>query len=109
MDAELPKAIADYFDADAAGDAGAVARCFTETAVVKDEARAHIGTDAIRQWKAEASTRYSYSVDPVAVTTEADRTIVTGRVSGDFPGSPTILRYGFVLSGDGITELEISA
>jgi len=34
---------------------------------------------------------------------------VTARVTGDFPGSPVELRYGFTLEGASIARLEITA
>jgi ketosteroid isomerase-like protein len=107
MAVELPKPIADYFNADVGTGAKAVASCFAEDAVVKDEANTYTGLDAIRQWKAEASTKYTYTVEPFAIATEGDRTIVTSHLVGDFPGSPTDLRYRFVLAGEKIAELEI--
>jgi hypothetical protein len=108
MTIELPRPIADYFTADAANVADAVARCFTQTAVVTDERRIHRGREAIRAWKVSASAAYSYTVEPVSIASEDGRTVVTGRVEGDFPGSPVDLRYRFVLDGEEIAALEIT-
>ena len=55
MTLDLPEPVAAYFAADEEG-GEAIARCFTEAAVVKDEGRIHRGREAIRQWKEEAST-----------------------------------------------------
>lgn len=107
MSLALPKPIADYFEADRRNDAAAVARCFSEDAVAKDEGRVYTGTDAIRQWKAGASQKYSYTVEPFAIAVDGARTVVTGHLEGDFPGSPTDLRYFFVITDGKITELEI--
>ncbi|PYM74471.1 MAG: hypothetical protein DME10_06420 [Candidatus Rokuibacteriota bacterium] len=38
----------------------------------------------------------------------AGKTIVTGRVSGNFPNSPVELRYAFTLAGGKIARLEIA-
>jgi hypothetical protein len=39
---------------------------------------------------------------------EADgKTVVTGLVSGTFPGSPVRLRFHFTIEGDKIARLEI--
>jgi len=62
----LPAGIAAYFDADKR-DGDAVARCFTEQGVVKDEGQTHAGTAAIKAWKTAASAKYSYSSEPFAV------------------------------------------
>jgi hypothetical protein len=56
----LPEPIASYFAADRL-DGEAVTRCFTKDAVVKDEGRAYAGLAAIKQWKAEVSTKYTYT------------------------------------------------
>ncbi len=38
----------------------AIASCFTPHAVVKDAGRTYSGLDAIRAWKAAASTKHAY-------------------------------------------------
>ncbi len=107
MDIQLPEPIAAYFEADRNKNADAVAECFSDDAVVKDEQNKNAGRAAIRRWKAEASARFSYTVEPVAIRAEGNRTVVTGHVVGDFPGSPVNLRYFFVLKGEKVAELEI--
>ncbi len=103
----LPEPIAAYFAADAK-DGGAIARCFTPDAVVIDEQQSHDGRDAIARWKAEASAKYDYVSEPIDMARDGDRFIVTGRVTGNFPGSPVDLRYDFTLLGDAIARLEIA-
>lgn len=104
---DLPKPITAYFEADRSRDADAVARCFVPAGIVKDERRRHEGHEAIRRWKAEASTAYTYTVEPHTIASDGDRTVVTSTVAGNFPGSPVDLRYFFALEGDSISELEI--
>lgn len=106
MPINLPKPIAAYFAADQ-NDGNAVALCFAENATVIDERQTHVGRDAIRQWKAEASTKFSYTTEPFAISEEGGQTVVTARVAGDFPGSPIDLRYLFTLKEDQIVRLEI--
>lgn len=107
MAIELPNPIADYFEADRQKGAEAIARCFAEDAVVRDEGHTYTGRDAIRQWKADSSTKYTYTSEPVTIATERGRTVVTSHLAGDFPGSPVDLRYFFVLKDGKIAELEI--
>ncbi|MGR3455680.1 nuclear transport factor 2 family protein [Pseudooceanicola sp.] len=107
MTIELPEAIRAYFAADKKGDAQALAAWFTPDAVVVDEGNTYTGRDAIRQWMANASTQYSYTVEPFALAEEGGRTVVTSHLVGTFPGSPVDLRYFFVLEGDRIAGLEI--
>ena len=106
MTLELPGPIADYFAADRE-DGEAVARCFTEAAVVKDEGRTYRGHAAIRQWKEDASARYQYTSEPFAYDQRDGSVVVTSRLTGTFPGSPVNLRFFFVLEGDTIASLEI--
>lgn len=107
MTIELSGVIAEYFAADKKGNAEAISKCFTQNALVVDEGNTYTGRDAIRQWMANASTQYSYTVEPFALAQEGGRTVVTSHLVGNFPGSPVDLRYFFVLEGDKIAELEI--
>lgn len=108
MTVKLPAIIAEYFDADRKRSADAVADCFTDDAIVKDEGHSYTGRDAIRQWKADSSTKYTYSVEPFSISAEGDKTTVVSHLAGDFPGSPLDLRYLFVLEGQKIAGLEIT-
>jgi ketosteroid isomerase-like protein len=107
MAMKLPVAIAEYFEADRKGDAAAVANCFTADAVVRDEGHTYTGRVAIQEWKASSSAKYSYAVEPFAIADDGGRTVVTGHVVGDFPGSPVDLRYLFTLTDEGVSGLEI--
>lgn len=102
---DLPKPIADYFLADRGG-AEAVARCFTENAVVKDEGRNYNGRIEIARWKKESSTKYQYTCEPIAIIEAEGKIIVTGHLVGNFPGSPVDLRYFFELENGKIAALE---
>src|SRR5262249_24379838 len=106
MTLDLTGPVAAYFAADKE-DGEAVARCFTEGAVLKDEGRTYCGRAAIRQWKEDASTRYQYTSDPFACEQRGGTVVVTSRLTGTFPGSPVNLRFFFVLEGDRIGSLEI--
>jgi ketosteroid isomerase-like protein len=104
---DLPAPVAAYFAADTTG-AEAVAQCFTDGAVVIDERQEHRGRTAIARWKAEASAKFRYTVDRLGAHVSGNQTTVTGRVTGDFPGSPVDLQYRFTLEGDKIARLEIA-
>ncbi len=107
MAIHLPPPIAAYFTADRKGDAQALAQCFAPGAIVIDEGNTYEGRDAIRDWIAHASTEYTYTVEPFALTEEDGRIVVTSHLVGDFPGSPVDLRYFFVMEEDHIAQLEI--
>ncbi len=102
----LPEPIAAYFAADKR-DSEAIARCFTQDAVVKDEGHTYTGVMAIRQWKAESSTKYTYTSEPFAVDRRDGMVIVTSRLTGNFPGSPVDLRFFFRLERGKVASLEI--
>ena len=106
MNLEMPKPVAAFFTADAV-DAEAVARCFTETAVVTDEGHTYRGRPAIKQWKADASAKYQYTSEPFACERQDGKVVVTSRLTGNFPGSPVNLRFFFGLEGDKIASLDI--
>lgn len=103
----LPEPIAAYFSADALSP-DAVSRCFTAQGVVLDEGETHKGRDAIKSWKAAASTEYAYTSEPFSVELVDGVHLVTSRVSGSFPGSPLDLRYRFRLERGLIASLEIA-
>lgn len=107
MSIDLPTPITAYFATDKKGNAQAISECFTQDAVVMDEGNTYTGRDAIRQWMANASTQYTYTVEPFSIHEEGGKTVVSSHLVGNFPGSPVDLRYFFVLEGDRIAELEI--
>jgi hypothetical protein len=90
-----------------AQDVHAVTATFSKDAVVRDEGKSRQGIAAIRQWAEEVSMKYQPTVEVLDVSERDGRTIVTGRLFGNFPGSPIELRYAFTLIGEKITRLEI--
>src|SRR6266852_4871100 len=107
MPLDLPKPIADYFAADRTRDAHAQARSFADNGVVLDEGGTFRGTEAIRDWSAAAREKYHHTVEPLSAIERDGATIVAGRVTGDFPGSPITLDHVFRLEGGKIVSLEI--
>jgi hypothetical protein len=107
MPISLPKPVASYFAAEHAADASALARCFTDEGVVRDEGGTFTGRAAIERWNADARAKYHHTVAPLSVSEGEGAIVVLARVSGDFPGSPLELTHTFRLDGDGIATLEI--
>lgn len=106
MNINLPEPIAAYFAADKL-DSEAIARCFTQDAVVKDEGRTYTGLAAIRKWNAEASAKYQYTSKPFRSEQTDGKTVVSCHLTGTFPGSPIDLRYFFRLEHGKVASLEI--
>lgn len=103
----MPPPVRLYFESEAHDDTLRVADCFAPDAVVTDEQRTHRGLQTIRTWKAESKAATKYRVTPVSAEADGHRIVVIGRVEGEFPGSPVMLRYAFDLEGDRISALEI--
>ena len=102
----LPDPIAAYFVADTR-DPDDVARCFTPQGAVKDKGQTHIGRDAIKAWKAESSTLYTYTNDPFSLELIDGVHVVFSHTVGTFPGSPIDLKLAFRLERGLIASLEI--
>jgi hypothetical protein len=48
-----------------------------------------------------------HTVEPLSAVERNGNTVVTGKVSGNFPNSPVTLEHSFRLEGDKIASLEI--
>ena len=107
MSVNLPAPIAIYIAAENRGDMEALAQCFAEHAVVRDEGQTIEGLAAIKQWKAETKKKYQHMVEPLASAQKDGKIIVTNRLTGNFPGSPIELQFIFGLDGNKIASLEI--
>jgi len=106
MTLDLPEPVAAYFTAEK-GDNERLSQCFTENAVVKDEGHTYNGRAAIKKWKADAAAKYQYTSEPFSCDQKDGMTVVTSRLTGNFPGSPVDLRFFFRIDGDKIASLEI--
>jgi hypothetical protein len=107
MSVDLPTPIAIYIAAENRGDTEALAECFDEHAVVRDEGKTIEGLAAIKQWKAETRNKYQHTIEPRASAQKDGKIIVTNRLTGNFAGSPIELEFVFTLDGDKIVSLEI--
>jgi hypothetical protein len=103
----LPTPIAAYFAADIRGP-DEVAQCFTSQGVVKDKGQTHTGRNAIKAWKAESSTLYTYTNDPFSLELVDGVHVVCSHTVGTFPGSPIDLKLLFRLERGLIASLEIT-
>jgi hypothetical protein len=103
----LPSPIALYIAAENSGDVNLLDQCFAENAVVRDEDKTIEGLAAIKKWKAETKKKYQHTVEPLKFVEKDGKTIVTNRLTGNFPGSPIDLEFVFTLERDKIAALEI--
>ena len=107
MPLNLPAPVAAYIAAENGDDATALAHCFAEDAIVQDEGRTMKGLAAIQRWKTETKQKYHHTVEPLTAVQKDGKTVVTDRLTGEFPGSPVELQFVFGLEGDRISSLEI--
>jgi hypothetical protein len=107
MSIKLPAALETYFVSENAHETSAIESCFATDATVRDEGRSIKGIAEIKAWRFETSEKYLHSVEPLAVSTLDGKIVVTGRVTGNFPGSPITLDHIFELKGGKIVSLEI--
>ncbi len=107
MSLNLLGPIAAYFEADQR-DGDSVAQCFTDEGVVADEGQTISGRAAISQWRSDAAVKYNYTCEPLTSEEIDGKIVVTARLEGDFPGSPVVLRYAFVLDGEKVASLGIT-
>ena len=107
MPVDLPTPIATYIGAANRDETEALAQCFAENAVVRDEGKTIEGLAAIKKWMVETKQKYQHTIEPLASTQKDGKTIVTNRLTGNFPGSPIELEFVFTLERDKIAALEI--
>ena len=105
----LPSPIQAYFAADERSDGEGVIQAFSADAIVKDEGRTYAGHHAIGAWWRETKDKYQPVIEPLEVGSDGDVTTVRASVSGQFPGSPVMLRFLFRLDGGRISRLDIEA
>lgn len=100
----LPPPINLYFTAQTSE---ALASAFASDAEVLDEGQTHRGRAAIQAWWQAAKAKYRHGAEPLDLSKTDGKTVVRAKVTGDFPGSPVILRFTFGLQGSRIRDLRI--
>ena len=106
---DVPEVISRYFALDANRAIDPIVALFSDDATVTDEGETRHGTAQIRDWQIGPASKYTYTTEilgtnPLAV----DRFVVTGRLTGNFPGGVVELKWDFTLSGDRIIRLVIA-
>lgn len=108
MSIQLPEPINNYFDISNGIQAARIKDCFTTSATVQDERGNYQGLAAIESWLHETREKYQFNSKPINFSQKGSQEIVVSEVSGNFPGSPILLNFTFVLSGEKIQSLEIN-
>lgn len=107
MNTRLPQVIDDYFHAANEGLIDDAATCFALNARVHDENHDYIGRKAIREWVHDTTNQFHPKVAIQHLSQARDGFLVSGLVSGEFPGSPVELEYTFTIFDEKITYLTI--
>jgi hypothetical protein len=109
MSTNLPDVISRYFERDRERDIESIVALFAEHATVIDEGEDRHGTAEIRAWQTGAASKYTYTTEiRSAEALGPDRYVVTGRLTGNFPGGTADLKWDFSIAGEHIAQLVIA-
>jgi hypothetical protein len=98
-----------YFELDADRDVNAIVALFTDDATVVDEGQTYRGTAEIRAWQLGPASKYEYNTAVLGRDAlGAGRHVVTGRLTGNFPGGTADLKWDFTVAGELISRLVIA-
>ena len=79
--------------------------CFAAGAIVEDEGKTHRGLDEIKTWIEAAFVEARPLLEVTEFHPADGGSVITGIVSGTFPGSPVVLNYHLTHDADRITGL----
>jgi alkylated DNA nucleotide flippase Atl1 len=109
MSTPLPDVISRYFQLDAARDVDAIVGLFADDATVVDEGATRHGAAAIRNWRTGTASTYTYTTDVTgAEALSPDHYLVSGRLTGNFPGGTADLTWDFTIARERIKRLVIA-
>ncbi len=109
MPTNLPDVISRYFERDTDRDIDSIVNLFADDATVIDEGEERHGTAEIRAWQTGAASKYTYTTEITGTKALGpDRYLVTGRLTGNFPGGTADLSWDFTIAGQHITRLTIA-
>jgi hypothetical protein len=105
----VPSVVSRYFEFDADRDIDSIVNLFTDEATVVDEGEERHGITEIRVWQTGPASKYTYTTE--VTDTKAlgqNRYLVTGRLTGNFPGGTADLKWDFTIADERITRLVIA-
>jgi len=109
MNSHLTPLTACFVESMNAQDSAAFIACFAPDALVEDEGHTHRGTAEITAWIEAAFANFQPVLEVTATTSTGTGVVITGLVSGTFPGSPIVLNYHLTIAQDEITALKCVA
>ena len=108
MKTELPAVVQMYVESTNRHEVAAILSCFSEGAIVRDEAREYRGREAIEGWIETTIEKYKFQTKPLSASSAGIETVVEMEISGTFPGSPITLDYCFTIPEGRISSLTIN-
>ena len=104
----VPDVVRRYFGLDPRDVDGFVS-LFSDDASVVDEGKTYHGLDEIRAWRIGPAIKYTYATEVLDREDKgAGRSLVTARLTGNFPGGTVDLRCDFAVTSDLISRLVIA-
>jgi hypothetical protein len=105
---ELPPLLSRFVESMNHQDSTGFVACFAADAIVEDEGNTHRGLEEIKTWIEAAFTNYRPLLEVTGIVPAHGGSVITGFVSGTFPGSPIELHYHLTHDEDRITALRCS-
>jgi ketosteroid isomerase-like protein len=107
MTIKLPHIIRRYIETSNRYDVRSILSCFSDDAVVHDEAKDFCGKKMIEGWVVATIENYKFQFNPLSIKHDPAEIVLAVEVSGTFDGSPVILDYHFAIEKDKIVSLAI--
>lgn len=101
----LPPLLSRFVESMNHQDTPAFVSCFADDAIVEDEGKTHRGLDEIGTWIDTAFEETNPLLEVASFNPTEAGSLITGIVSGNFPGSPVVLHYHLTHDADRITGL----
>jgi ketosteroid isomerase-like protein len=105
----VPEIVSRYFEFDAVRDIDSIVSLFADDATVVDEGETRHGTTEIHAWQTGPASKYTYTIEVTGTEHVApDRCLVSGRLTGNFPGGSADLKFDFTIASEHISRLVIA-
>jgi hypothetical protein len=104
----LPEVISALIEAQNSHDSVAYSNCFSENAKVIDEGKSYQGRAEIRGWIERANQEVAPMMKPVSYEELPGGNVLHAEISGNFDGSPLVLKYHHLFKDGLIQTLKIT-
>src|SRR5688572_19684818 len=105
----LPNVISELVRTQNNYDSVAYANCFSETATVLDEGNTYNGKAEIKEWIDQSNKQVKPVMKAIAYQELKKENILVAELSGEFPGSPVVMKFHHTLENGLIKTLKITS